>query len=81
MLHFIKEIKQVNDNYKVVCLFNDGAEKTINLLPLIEKYGATEIISQLKNPDYFKTVSLDSYGTLTWSNGVDFCPDVLYAMA
>jgi hypothetical protein len=21
---------------------------------------------------------LDSYGTLAWDNGADFCPDVLY---
>jgi len=24
---------------------------------------------------------LDSYGTLVWSNGIDFCPDVLYGLS
>ena len=31
---------------------------------------------------YLETVALDrEAGTLVWPNGVDFCPDVLYAQA
>jgi hypothetical protein len=37
--------------------------------------------SLLLQPDYFKSVKLDSYGTLCWENEIDFCPDVLYQMS
>jgi hypothetical protein len=39
------------------------------------------LISKLSDPNYFKTVKLDSYGTLTWDNGVDFDPDNLYRLS
>jgi len=31
MLHFIKEIKSVNDDYSVVCLFNNNKTRIIDL--------------------------------------------------
>jgi hypothetical protein len=32
--------------------------------------------------EFFKQVTVDrEAGTLVWPNGVDFCPDVLYAEA
>ena len=36
----------------------------------------------MENPDHFSRVAVDQVaGTLVWPNGVDFCPDVLYAEA
>jgi hypothetical protein len=36
----------------------------------------------LQDVDYFSRVAVDpEAGTLVWPNGVDFCPDVLYAEA
>jgi hypothetical protein len=39
------------------------------------------MISQLSDKSYFKTVQLESYGTLQWDNGVDFDPDNLYKLS
>ena len=79
MIHFIKNIVSVSP-FKVTCLFNTGEEKVIDLSDTILKYQKINdgLISQLGDAEYFKSVFLDSYGTLCWDNGVDFCPDVLY---
>lgn len=80
MLHYIQKIIEI-EAYTVTCLFNKGEVRTIDLTPTIEKYWAINdgLVSQLADQAYFKTVRLDSYGTLLWDNGVDFDPDVLYA--
>ena len=82
MLHYIKNIIQVRD-YVVICEFNTGETRTVNLKEIIEKYRRINdgLISKLSDPNYFKTVKLDSYGTLTWDNGVDFDPDNLYLIS
>lgn len=82
MLHYIKRIIRVRD-YTVTCVFNTEETRTINLKEIIEKYRRINdgLISKLSDPNYFKTVKLDSYGTLTWDNGVDFDPDNLYRMS
>jgi len=82
MLHYIISIVNIHD-YAVTCVFNTGETRTVNLKEIIEKYRRINdgLISKLSDPDYFKTVRLDSYGTLTWDNGVDFDPDNLYQMS
>lgn len=82
MLHYIKNIIQVRD-YAVTCEFNNGEIRSVNLKEIIEKYRKINdgLISKLSDQNYFKTVKLDSYGTLTWDNGVDFDPDNLYRMS
>jgi hypothetical protein len=71
MLYYIKKILSVND-YAVSCLFNTGEVRVVNLKETIEKYKKINdgLISQLSDN-----------GTLTWTNGVDFDPDVLYKMS
>jgi hypothetical protein len=82
MLHYIKKIIEVKD-YTVTCVFNTDETRTVNLKEIIEKYRRINdgLISKLSDPNYFKTVKLDSYGTLTWDNGVDFDPDNLYRLS
>lgn len=82
MLHYIKKIIRVH-NYAVKCEFNTGETRTVNLKAIIEKYRRINdgLISRLSDADYFKSVKLDSYGTLVWDNGVDFDPDNLYRMS
>ncbi|MCA9999622.1 MAG: DUF2442 domain-containing protein [Anaerolineales bacterium] len=38
------------------------------------------IFSQLKDEELFVHVMIDEIaGTICWPNGIDFCPDVVYA--
>jgi hypothetical protein len=78
MLHYITNIVSIADDYTVVCRFNGGEKRKIELKPLLEQLDKTPEIQQLWNTNYFKKALLDSYGTLAWDNGADFCPDVLY---
>ncbi|MFN8346668.1 MAG: DUF2442 domain-containing protein [Spirosomataceae bacterium] len=82
MLHYIQKILEVQD-YTVLCLFNTGEVRRVDLSETVKKYFRINdgLVSQLNDKNYFKTVKLDSYGTLLWENGVDFDPDNLYKMS
>ena len=81
MLHFITHIIEVKP-YSVIYTFNTNETRLVDLKPLLEIHNSPEsIFRKLLDADYFKTVKLDSYGTLSWDNEVDFCPDVLYEMS
>jgi Protein of unknown function (DUF2442) len=79
MLHYIQKIINVEE-YSVICLFNTAEVRTIDFRAIIEKYKKINdgLVSKLADINYFQTVRLDSYGTLSWDNGVDFDPDNLY---
>jgi hypothetical protein len=83
MLHFIKQILKVNDDFSVICLFNNNEKRLIDLSEWVAEFKQANDgwASRIANIDYFKTVTLDSYGTLMWDNELDFCPDVLYEMS
>lgn len=81
MLHFITDIIEVK-SYTVVCRFNTNETRVIDLKPLLDKHNTSgSVFKKLLDETYFKTVKLDSYGTLSWDNEIDFCPDVLYGMS
>ena len=79
MLYYIKKIVSIHD-YAISCLFNTGEVRVIDLKDTVEKYKHINdgLISELVDKEYFKSVQVDSYGTLHWNNGVDFDPDNLY---
>lgn len=55
--------------------FDDATEQIVNFEPVL--YG--EMLSLLRDPDYFRQVRLDPIAcTLTWPNGVDFDPETLH---
>jgi uncharacterized protein DUF2442 len=83
MLHFIKKIVNVNDDFSVVCLFNNNEIRLIDLSEWVKQFSEANDgwASRIADINYFKKVHLDSYGTLQWDNELDFCPDVLYEMS
>ena len=67
-------------NYKLELTFSDGTIASLDFEKRI--VGRRGVLESLENVDYFAQVSVDrEAGTLVWPNGVDFCPDVLYAEA
>jgi len=83
MLQYIESIKKVDPKtYTIECMFhNEAVVRRIPIGKLISQYQDTPLIKELLQPQVFSQVSLDSYGTLVWSNGIDFCPDVLYGLS
>ncbi len=66
---------EVLTDYRLRVRFDDGAEKTIDLWPVLhgEMYGA------LVDRKLFAHVRVDhETGTVQWPNGADFDPAVLY---
>ena len=57
--------------------FNDGNQKRVNVLPLLEG----RIFVPLHDPVYFARMSLDPVaGTVVWPNEADFAPEALHAL-
>jgi Protein of unknown function (DUF2442) len=54
--------------------FEDGSEGEIDLAG--ELWGA--VFELLKDPDYFRQMTVAEYGTIAWPNGADFAPEFLY---
>jgi Protein of unknown function (DUF2442) len=69
------QAKYVTD-YKIDVLFNDGTRAIIDL----QNTFRGPVFEPLKNKDYFKEFHLDAW-TICWSNGADYAPEFLYALA
>jgi Protein of unknown function (DUF2442) len=83
MLNFIKQIEKINDDFSVVSLFNNNERRLVDLSDWVTEFKKANDgwASRISDINYFKTVHLDSYGTLQWNNQLDFCPDVLYEIS
>ena len=75
MLKDIVAAKAVG-GYRLHLRFEDGVEGIIDLASHLSFRGVFE---PLKNPGCFAQVGVDpELGTVTWPNGADLDPDVLY---
>jgi len=67
-------------NYELEISFNDGTVAVLDFSSRIVGRGGA--FRALQDIGFFAQVAVDrEAGTLFWPNGVDFCPDVLYAAA
>ena len=74
MLHRVKEIEYL-DGYRLKLRFGNGKVKVVDLAE--EMKHAKNLFLDLVNTDYFKKVECDGI-SISWPNGIDFCPDWLY---
>ncbi|MBC8867915.1 MAG: DUF2442 domain-containing protein [Planctomycetes bacterium] len=75
----ITRVQHVKD-YELELDFSDGVVAPLDFRGRI--LGRGGVFLPLENVDFFSQVAVDAEaGTLVWPNGVDFCPDVLYAEA
>ena len=75
----ITRVRHVKD-YELELGFSDGTVAPLDFRSRIVGRGG--VFLPLENVDFFSQVSVDcEAGTVVWANGVDFCPDVLYADA
>ena len=71
MILTIKDVDYLGD-YTLLCTFNDGAKKKVDLTSLL-KYPA---FRELKDKNKFIQFGLDQ--TIFWANGADIAPEYLY---
>jgi len=75
----VAHVRHVKD-YELEIGFSDGTVANLDFRGRIAGRGG--VFEPLQSVDFFARVSVDrEAGTLVWPNGVDFCPDVLYAEA
>jgi len=75
----VSRVRHVKD-YELEITFSDGTVAELDFHRRIVGRGG--LFQPLGNVDFFRQVAVDrEAGTLIWPNGVDFCPDVLYAEA
>lgn len=60
-------------NYRLEIVFDNGEAREFDVSPYLDK----GFFKELQSPEYFKRATV-SLGTVTWPNGQDFCPDMLY---
>jgi len=79
MLPRVSGVRHVKD-YVLEISFSDGTVAELDFGRRIVGRGG--VFGPLESVDFFRQVAVDrEAGTLVWPNGVDLCPDVLYAEA
>lgn len=75
----VTDVHHLND-YRLEVRFSDGTTAELDFRRRIVGRGG--VFEPLQDVKFFQLVTVDQEaGTLVWPNGVDFCPDVLYAEA
>lgn len=76
MLKDIVEARPLGQ-HRLFLRFEDGVQGEVDIARMIPFTG---ILAPLADPTYFAQVTTDpESGTITWPNGADLDPDVLYA--
>jgi hypothetical protein len=68
----VKEVKVTND-YVLDLVFTNQEKKQFDVKPYLN-FG---VFTELKDYTMFRTAKVE-FGTVSWSNGLDICPDTLY---
>jgi Protein of unknown function (DUF2442) len=77
-LHDVCDV-EVLSHYRLRLTFSDGLVGDVDLSHLRGQGG---VFTALSDPAYFALVCVDSeIGTITWPNGADLAPEVLYDRA
>ena len=71
---------QAVGDLRLALVFTDGSHAVVDLAPMISGRGG--VFEPFKDPAFFSEVTVDAdAGTVSWPNGVDLDPDVLYVAA
>jgi hypothetical protein len=75
----LRDVVSVNPltGYRLHLRFEDGVEGIVDLASALRFQG---VFAPLRDPNYFAHVRVDpELGSVTWPNGADLDPDVLYS--
>ena len=61
-------------NYRIEVEFSDGLKGVVDLSDRL--FGP--VFTPLKDPAFFKQLTVDEFGALCWPNGADLAPDALH---
>src|SRR5689334_4212462 len=79
MIPKVTGVKHIAD-YQLELAFEDGLTAFVDFKDRV--IGRSGLWTALRDLSFFKQVRVDpELQTIVWPNGVDVCPDVLYALA
>jgi len=55
-----------NTSYSIVCKFNNGVVKKLDVLPIIENHRHLDGVQALLNESVFNTVRIGEFGEIVW---------------
>ena len=61
-------------NYRIEVEFSDGLKGVVDLSERL--FGP--MFTPLKDPEFFRHLTVDEFGVICWPNGADLAPDALY---
>jgi len=61
-------------NYRIEVEFSDGLKGVVDLSERL--FGP--MFTPLKDPEFFRNLTVDEFGVICWPNGADLAPDALY---
>jgi hypothetical protein len=64
MIRVVEIIEKTS--YKLVCKFNNGMIKTLDVLPIIENHKQLNGVQKLLNDSVFNTVRIGEFGEIVW---------------
>ena len=73
----LTSVSLAKDAYALIVKFVDGTSGWVNMKKLVCGKQAG-VFACLEDLNFFNQVYLSSYGVVTWPNGIDLPPDVLY---
>lgn len=73
MNHKILKVK--TQEFKLICRFDDGSVVVYDMTGVVGESGP--MIDPLKEKRFFKKAFVES-GAVTWPNGYDICPNLIY---
>ena len=75
----VRDVRYVKD-YILEITFSDGTIAELDFRHRVVGRGG--VFAPMESLEFFRQVTVDrESGTVFWPNGVDFCPDALYAEA
>ena len=68
------KISHINllEDYTILCTFNNGITKAIDILPLMEKHKHLSGIEKLKEKNVFSNARIGMFGEIVWDKIIRF---------
>lgn len=67
----INEIN-IQDDFRILCIFNNGISKIIHVLPLLQNHKHLPGIEKLKEVNTFAKARIGLFGEIIWDNIIEF---------
>jgi Protein of unknown function (DUF2442) len=62
---------KIQDDFRILCIFNNGVSKTIDVLPLLQDHKHLPGIEKLKDENAFAKARVGLFGEIIWDNIIE----------